>query len=176
LTARWKPLKLTSITPLIGKLRPVAPANSSLTVSVVSFAPPKSYAWLIFSPSPWPGIVTDRSRGIDSTATRPRLGSRRISRIVSERGWKPTFASVERLERRSEPSTSSVRGPPGLTSSTLTCSAGSGFGAPGSTGGCTILCTCNSTAAATAPPEQTTMTSDATAALASTDSPTRGGR
>ena len=95
---------------------------------------------------------------------------------MSERGTKPIFASAERLERRSEPSTSSVRGPPGFTASVLIFSGGSGFGAPLAGGGCTILCTCSRIAPATAPPEHSTITSDATAAFASTLKPTRGGR
>ena len=63
--------------------------------------------------SPWPGIVTRRSRGIESCAMRLRAGSTRTSRIESERPEPPSG-------RRSEPSTSVVEAsessePPGVS-------------------------------------------------------------
>ena len=82
LTARWKPLKFTLTTWLIGML------SSALTVRTASRGPPSAKAVLIL-PVPWPGISTFRSRGIDITAVAFLSGSRRTTIIVSERTGMP---------------------------------------------------------------------------------------
>ena len=59
-----------------------------LIVCSVSLAPPSVYAWLIL-PTPWPGMWTFRSRGIDMSAVARFDGSRRTSIRVSERAEPP---------------------------------------------------------------------------------------
>ena len=54
-----------------------------LIVCSVSLAPPSVYAWLIL-PTPWPGMWTFRSRGIDRYEIRWCDGSVRTSMIESE--------------------------------------------------------------------------------------------
>ena len=77
-TARWKPLKFTLTTWLIGM------PSSALTVRTDSRGPPIANAVLIL-PAPCPGISTFRSRGIDMIAVAFLSGSRRTTIIVSER-------------------------------------------------------------------------------------------
>src|SRR3954471_749783 len=127
-------------------------------------------------PSPTPGMLTARSRGSESTAIRLRFGSRRTSTIVSDSGFAPSLPSIERLERWSEPSTSSVRGPPGLgIGSGCTLTVGAGV-TPGGSGGLTMLSNWNQAAPATAVPAQTITITPAARAFASNRAPTRGGR
>ncbi len=137
LTARWKPLKLTLTTWLIGM------PSSSLTVRTESRGPPRAYAVLIL-PVPWPGISTFRSRGIDITAVAFFSGSSRTTIIVSERTGVP-FSSPY---RRSEPSTRIVCGPPGSTSSSTDLMPGIGVDSFWKTA--IVSCTCSRTALATA--------------------------
>src|SRR3954471_14286935 len=127
-------------------------------------------------PSPTPGMLTARSRGSESTAIRWRFGSRRTSTIVSESGLAPSLPSIERFERWSEPSTSSVRGPPGFgIRSGCTRTVGAGV-TPGGSGGLTMLSNWNQAAPATAVPAQTITITPAARAFASNRAPTRGGR
>src|SRR3954469_8942341 len=113
------------------------------------------------------------------TAIRLRLGSSRTSTIVSECGcsaWPKSLASVEVLARRSEPSTSSVRGPPGSTSgssSSLISIGGGAGGAPLGTSGGWI---CRYPAPATPAVVAMKTVNTPAKAFASTAAPTRGGR
>ena len=80
---------------------------------------------------PKPGTSTFRSRGSDMIAVACLSGSRRTSRIVSERGR--SFASMS-AKRRSEPSSRIVCGAPSSTSSSTLSSATACALATGSVG------------------------------------------
>src|ERR1044072_5596143 len=117
-----------TITCVIGRSLPILSLNSFLMVLTTrpgpSLWPPISNAALILF-SPWPGMSTFRSRGIDMTVTAEASASARASRIVSDRGGLLRAAPM----RLSEPSTMNVRGPPGggVSSSGMRMSARPGL-------------------------------------------------